>query len=719
MYVSLDPSKRKGREYTGGNTRTIHNNGNSQSRRLFSLVMSVRIRYDDNDIEEDQGLFTNRSTMMANFEEWIKMATDNKINSSNSWNFALIDYFHDLQVLRDAENNINFQKASATLDGCVKIYSSRVDSVTTETGKLLSGLAQSKEKKNKEKSSHEDEGEHGEADESQDGVHIDPLTGLPVSREVEVQSRRRNLNRVLETTLVDFEQIKLKELDQELNIDPIFKKALVDFDEGGAKSFLLNTLSVDSSCRVVFDTAIRDVTKEREEEQPIGSSEMEDQSVNDTTMVEDEILSLGMDFINFEQINNCEVSASIPQLRGVLEDIDKAKNFIEDVNNKFDNFLSEKEIQETVPDADFDDGPELDDGPEFDDVPDPFDEDLGQKDENWHKDVPEPGAPESLSTDADTGIGKVSEQDLMAYFDETLKRNWRGREHWKVRSFKRNLGGESKQQKTQTSTGTEQTDAETPPASCSAGQNNEDAPSTKKKTFEIDFFQLDDDLDKTVFSTHKRKNNIEMPQRLRTSDNHHLLPDDYHFSSDKITRLFIKPGQKMSLFKRKDPRAAEPTREEEEHPTLADEKFWAENYERNEQETTHESEVVQGEIENPFEDYDDNGVDFNQAFEEPEAPLPTPALLSTQDNKVNYARVSKKVDVRKLKDNLWRAVTSLQKESKLLNFTDIAREVGGNYSEEAQRELSTSFCFICLLHLANEHGLQIESSPSYEDLIIT
>lgn len=682
-------------------------------KKVVSLVMTTRIRYDDRDMEDDQGLFTNRSTMMANFEEWIKMATDNKINSSNSWNFALIDYFHDLQVLRDAENNINFQKASATLDGCVKIYSSRVDSVTTETGKLLSGLAQSKEKKKKDKrhGGEEEDDEEEEADESQDGVHIDPLTGLPVSKEIEVQSRRRNLNRVLETTLVDFEQIRLKELDQELNIDPIFKKALVDFDEGGAKSFLLNTLSVDSSCRVVFDTSIRDVAKEKEgeeEEQLNASSKLEDQFGNDTMMIEDEILSLGMDFINFEQINNCEVSASIPQLRVVLDDIDKAKNFIEDVNNKFDNFLTEKELQETVPDRNVDDRPEVDDGPEFDDVPDPFDEDLGQKDDKWHRDVPDPEEP---ITDADTtGMGKVSEQNLMAYFDETLKRNWRGREHWKVQSFKRNLGDDSKKQKTPTAARTEQT---------TAGPNNEEVPPTKKKGFEIDFFQLDEDLEKTIFSTQKRKNNIEMPQRLRVSDDHHLLPDDYHFSSDKITSLFIKPGQKMSLFRKKDSKAAVPVKEAKEPPTLADEKFWAENYERNEHETTHGSEVVQGEMENPFEDYDDNGVDFNQAFEERATPSPPPALPSTQDNKVNYARVSKKVDVRKLKDNVWKAVTSLRNGSKTLNFTDIAREVGENYSEEAQRELSTSFCFICLLHLANEHGLQIENSPSYEDLIIT
>ncbi|RKP25354.1 condensin complex subunit 2/barren, partial [Syncephalis pseudoplumigaleata] len=65
-----------------------------------------------------------------------------KINTSNTWNFALIDYFHNMTLLRDGDS-INFQKASCTLDGCMKIYTSRVDSVATETGKLLSGLSES------------------------------------------------------------------------------------------------------------------------------------------------------------------------------------------------------------------------------------------------------------------------------------------------------------------------------------------------------------------------------------------------------------------------------------------------------------------------------------------------------------------------------------------------------------------------------------------------
>lgn len=102
--------------------------------------------------------------ILANFEEWMKMATDNKINAANSWNFALIDYFYDMSLLKEGDG-VNFQKASCTLDGCVKIYTSRVDSVATETGKLLSGLAESRDSKKKGK-----DGEAGEEEDDEEEV---------------------------------------------------------------------------------------------------------------------------------------------------------------------------------------------------------------------------------------------------------------------------------------------------------------------------------------------------------------------------------------------------------------------------------------------------------------------------------------------------------------------------------------------------------------------
>ena len=71
-----------------------------------------------------------------------------------------------MSLLREGDG-VNFQKASCTLDGCVKIYTSRVDSVATETGKLLSGLADSR---NKNKATDEEgEGDGGQDSGDEDG----------------------------------------------------------------------------------------------------------------------------------------------------------------------------------------------------------------------------------------------------------------------------------------------------------------------------------------------------------------------------------------------------------------------------------------------------------------------------------------------------------------------------------------------------------------------
>ena len=40
------------------------------------------------------------------------------------------------------------------------------------------------------------------------------------------------------------------------------------------------------------------------------------------------------------------------------------------------------------------------------------------------------------------------------------------------------------------------------------------------------------------------------------------------------------------------------------------------------------------------------------------------------------------------------------------------------YPKEAMADISTSYCFICLLHLANEKGLSINSEPGLEELSI-
>jgi condensin complex subunit 2 len=41
-------------------------------------------------------------------------------------------------------------------------------------------------------------------------------------------------------------------------------------------------------------------------------------------------------------------------------------------------------------------------------------------------------------------------------------------------------------------------------------------------------------------------------------------------------------------------------------------------------------------------------------------------------------------------------------------FSSVIQDLRTNYTNAKMSEISTSFCFICLLHLANEQGLKIE-----------
>jgi condensin complex subunit 2 len=151
-----------------------------------------------------------------------------------------------MSLLRNNDDNsINFQRASCTLDGCVKIWTSRVDSVGTETGKLLSNLA----------SEGRDDDADGDNSDNPDGDQS--------------QAKKKRANRPAATLAKDPSQLRSKKLDLEFSVDPLFKKTCADFDEGGAQGLLMNHLSLgtgtDGGMRVVFDAS--DSTGKIEEEE--------------------------------------------------------------------------------------------------------------------------------------------------------------------------------------------------------------------------------------------------------------------------------------------------------------------------------------------------------------------------------------------------------------------------------------------------------------------
>jgi condensin complex subunit 2 len=127
-----------------------------------------------------------------------------------------------LTFLRDGDS-INFQKASCTLDGCVKIYSSRVDSVAEQTEKLLTGLAP------------------GQVQSSSSGADAEQAEGKEA--EEDTVKTRRSRKRATDSFLEkNPDTLILRTFDQESTPDPLFKKMTQQFDELQGTVGLLQTL---------------------------------------------------------------------------------------------------------------------------------------------------------------------------------------------------------------------------------------------------------------------------------------------------------------------------------------------------------------------------------------------------------------------------------------------------------------------------------------------
>ena len=90
------------------------------------------------------------------------------------------------------------------------------------------------------------------------------------------------------------------------------------------------------------------------------------------------------------------------------------------------------------------------------------------------------------------------------------------------------------------------------------------------------------------------------------------------------------------------------------------------------------------------------------------------------------------VDVRALKETIWDGMHSLVEkgeprppedggsggeEGRSLTFQSVIGGVG-ECSAGRLEDLSVHLCFICLLHLANEHGLAIHDAPGLDSLSI-
>lgn len=610
-------------------------------------------------------------------------------------------------------------------------------------------------------------------------------------------------------------------------MDPLFKKASADFDEGGAKGLLLNHLTIDSHGRIVFDSsddagdasAAGTMRMRRSDASAEEDAEDDDQrdslpGHDDENTVRDEeernveidTASLGAKFFpdlaqldlqdicpslkNFD-LGDPTGSLDLPFLKGP-EDEQSGTGHTGGIGDRSGIFLDD----DNPPGFEDDDGAlggfDLPAGTGF-----------GDGGEAWAKDAAiepqmrmhdggldpdgmdngeggegmETGAYDAesgeyvVSLEQRHGAGHGGHDDILSYFDQALRKNWAGPEHWRIRRIK------------------DITKSSTPIAKTRK----------EKEPFEIDFLSpLDPTLADIIYTPAPSSAAISLPKTQWKSKTRNLLPDDKHFDSRQLLQLFLKPKARLGSRRTKagGPGSNFSRRPENVPANEMDEAYWAR---QEENANAGAEEGGQGNYDaNFFQDDglafagglpDDDDEEFADAREQFSPGLDGEAggagiggiadvlaagnqdaafgnQLVTQNRRlrpeyVQYARVAKKVDVRRLKEEMWRGMgigedseavrrarvsrntTDVRNvanadsqeqtqqsppkpppiavptsEDGSLRFTSVMNNLQSVYPKQAMADISTSYCFICLLHLANEKGLQIANEESLMDLNI-
>ncbi|EAU90161.1 condensin complex component cnd2 [Coprinopsis cinerea okayama7 len=707
------PSSEGNQDVSGDSSRTM-----GRTKQLLTSVASQPVPKVQIDI------------VSSRFEEWMKMATDNKINAGNSWDFALIDYFHDMSLLRNNDDNsINFQRASCTLDGCVKIWTSRVDSLGTETGKLLSNLASGR-------------------NDDDDDENSDNPDGGPTQKK---KKSSRSGNHWL---VKDYAAIQLQKFDLEFSVDPLFKKTSEDFDEGGARGLLMNHLSLglgsDGGMRVIFD-ASDSVFKEDDEvvDEPvdlIDLSELREKFLPDLEVLENKAIShslAGFTFskdFDFDSQGNTQQEITTARFDDIDDDNDSddgpaGGDFHMDVDQNPGAVEDFFETQDGAHDDyafggqdmggdDF--GGEGSNGGSVGPVAPGEDGPMGP---------PMPFDPRKEPNQRELFLAMDGEGDgALDYFDSQFRRNWAGPEHWKLRRLQNaNLNSNN------------------------AGENKQPKTRTKKEPVKIDFLTPSEKSLKAIkeelFAPVGKGQSINLPgtgpktrKKKDKKKDDHRLPDDMHFSSRQLVTLFLKP----KFFLKMRGRRARMNNDDGE----IDENFWAQAAADQARAREGDQDDDGGHVPFSTQFFNDDDDDGPGGFDDPYGEIgPSVIDAGEQDllaatqgqtrrikpEAINYAKRAKRVDVRKLKENIWNHLDIVVPKSKpedgmdvdddenekdkrpptdpneARQFSQVVTGLKNSYPADKLEEISTSFCFICLLHLANEQGLKLETASGNGD----
>jgi condensin complex subunit 2 len=231
----------------------------------------------------------------------------------------------------------------------------------------------------------------------------------------------------------------------------------------------------------------------------------------------------------------------------------------------------------------------------------------------------------------------------------------------------------------------------------------------------------------------------------------HILPDDIHFSSKQLLQYFLKPmfptrPKKKNAHNNNNANNNQSDATPQDEPNgsgAPDIDYWADQNDMDNDINYDDGGGIDMDFDLPTDTLDGDqskkqkyiygiiltlihlamltGLEDSSFYQNIDYPDPETsalygdALVTSQMKKtkplyVNYARTAKRVDVKKLKENLWKALTIKSNDDRVLGiqkFTDIMHILKRMYPAKVMQDISVPFCFICLLHLANERDLSI------------
>ncbi|XP_012582853.1 PREDICTED: condensin complex subunit 2 isoform X2 [Condylura cristata] len=601
-----------------------------------------------------------------------------------------------LEILKQKDTEpTNFKVAAGTLDASTKIYAVRVDAVHADVYRVLGGLGK--------------DAPSPEEGEISDGNATEMGTTKKIPK-----PKKKHSYKTIEQNI---NNLNVSEADRKCEIDPMFQKTAASFDECSTAGVFLSTLHCsDYRSELLFPSDIQTLSTGESLELPdLGWVEMTDLKAPLQQCVEDRQICpslAGFQFTKWDsETHNESVSALVDKF--------KKNDQVFDIN---------AEVEESDC-GDFPNGPLEDDFDANDDANDEPDHTAaGDQTEfgSWKKSCHVDSCQEEMIPLGDGDIKTMCPLLSMkpgeySYFSPRTMSMWAGPDHWRFR----------------------------PRHKQEAASQSENRKKNTKKDFEIDF---DDDVD---FDTYFRKTKAATVLTKSTLENQNwratTLPTDFHYETDNLVQLHLKPGARL---RRMSPGQRASTEHYEQ----------IENYDyNNPNDTSNFCPGLQA-ADSDYEESDDLFVgpagDFDLTSNSCNPPKTTQedddapeaqrldittygeSNLVTEPQKVNkieihYAKTAKKMDMKKLKQNMWSLLTEFSKQTDTeANHSETGK---GGASEEVADEkmlsgltkdlrkslpplmaqnLSIPLAFACLLHLANEKNLKLEGTEDLSDVLV-